>query len=583
MSSEESPANAGPPKSEETPAAAAEVVASSTDEAAPAAAAESTPASSPPPSEDTPAAAASPPPATTTTTTEEAPAATQEPASPATTTDASTAEAEGSADADVGEEPTSPSVAAAAAIEPIVTPRVVIVTGASSGIGLHVARVLCAKGHDVILGCRNQQKTERALEKIRKDNPDAKATFMQLDLADLESIRKFASNFRASGKQLSVLINNAGVTLGMNTKDTRREYTADNFELMMGTNHLGHFLLTNLLLDDLKKTASEGGDARVVVITSAIHDPQTLKKRTVHPLDLDDLFLSKDGAYSGLQAYKNSKLANVMFVYELARQLGGSGVKANAIDPGTVTSTDLLRHSSGPQKLFQRIVLNSLLRLKKQARTAAQAAIDIYNVAIADEFKDVSGKYIQHGQEAKSSEESLDESAQKRLWELSGRYTRLDGFEPLIAPPPPTPAAPTTGVDVVNGTANKDTEPKNSAEPDAAAKTEENDAAADKGDDKDRGKADGEISRGTAEGDDATTEKIENQANEAKPDVTAGNNDAAVAQDAKTTGVEETKSPAPEANGEQGDRVEETAAKKEDAGKIVNGVDAAAEESKTES
>jgi light-dependent protochlorophyllide reductase len=352
---------------------------------------------------------------------------------------------------------------------PTQTPRVVIVTGASSGIGYHVARLLSVAGHDVILACRNEQKANRAVEKIVKEKEDARATYMHLDLADMESIRKFAAAFQATGKQLSVLVNNAGVT--MNVKDTQRQYTKDNFELTMGTNHLGHFLLTNLLLNDLKKTAADGGDARVVVVTSLIHDPAVSKKTgVVHPINLDDLFLFNEASYSGLQAYKNSKLANVMFAYELARQLADSGVKVNAVDPGFVPSTELLRHSSGVQKFYARYILHGLLRFRKQTRTGSQAASDICLVAIGDQFKDETGKYIQQGQVVKSSDESLDETKQKQLWELSARYTRLDGFEPLIATRPVDPTPPASP-SVANGSSStetkqgdKDTDTKNAPE-----------------------------------------------------------------------------------------------------------------------
>jgi len=133
--------------------------------------------------------------------------------------------------------------------------KTIIVTGASSGIGFEVARVLCEGGNDVILACRSEERANRSVEKIKKQNPSALATYMHLDLASLESVRKFVDDFHAADKKLTVLVNNAGVF--QNMKDTRRQFTKDNFELAMGTNHLGHFLLTTLLLDDLKKSATE--------------------------------------------------------------------------------------------------------------------------------------------------------------------------------------------------------------------------------------------------------------------------------------------------------------------------------------
>lgn len=315
------------------------------------------------------------------------------------------------------------------------TGRVIIVTGASSGLGYETARYLCEGGNDVILACRDDEKAKRAIDKIKQQNPNALATYMQLDLSSLDSIRKFVGEFHATGKKLHVIVNNAG--LALNFKDVKRQYTADGFELTIGTNHLGPFLLTNLLLDDLKK-AGESGDARVVVVTSALHDPRCCKRtRNLQPLDTENLLLFNEGSYNGLQAYKNSKAANIMFTYELARKLSGSGVKVNAVCPGNIPCTDLLRNAGNAEKLFSRCVLHGVLRFTKMTRTIPQGAQFICSVATDDKYKDVTGKYIKEGQEASSSEETQSEEVQTKLWELSGRYTSLDGYEPLAPPPRP--------------------------------------------------------------------------------------------------------------------------------------------------
>lgn len=316
------------------------------------------------------------------------------------------------------------------------TGRVVIVTGASSGLGFETARYLCEGGNDVILACRDEEKTNRAIARIKQQNPNALANYMHLDLANLESIRKFADEFHSGGKQLNVLVNNAGVAL--NFKDTKRQYTKDNFELTMGTNHLGPFLLTNLLLDDLKKAASGGGEARIVIVTSSLHDPKASKKtRNLQPIDWDDFFLFKDGSFNGLQAYKNSKAANIMFAYELDRRLVDSGVKVNAVCPGIVPCTDLLRNASGAQKLFARYILHGVLRFAKLTRSVPQGAASISALATDEKFKDVTGKYFKELLESTPSEEASNADLQARLWELSGRYTSLEGYEPLAVPPPP--------------------------------------------------------------------------------------------------------------------------------------------------
>jgi light-dependent protochlorophyllide reductase len=335
------------------------------------------------------------------------------------------------------------------------TGRVVIVTGATSGLGYETARYLCEGGNDVILACRDEEKARRAIDKIKQQNPNALATYLHLDLAKLESVRRFVDEFHATGKRLNVLINNAGVAL--NFRDIKRQYTVDGFELTMGTNHLGPFLLTNLLLDDLKKVAgTTAGDARVIFVTSTLHDPKSCKRtRNLQPIDLEDLMLFKAESFSGLQAYKNSKAANILVAYELARKLESYGVKVNAVCPGNVPGTSLLRYASGPEKVFYRCVLHGMLRFTKLTRSVPQAASYICSAATDDKYKDVTGKYIREGQETSSSEETLNEELAKTLWDLSGRYAGLDGYEPLAPPPrpaddqsnstPPQPSSPPAG------------------------------------------------------------------------------------------------------------------------------------------
>jgi len=322
------------------------------------------------------------------------------------------------------------------------TGRVIIVTGANSGIGYETARYLCEGGNDVILACRTEEKANRAIEKIKRLNPSALATYMNLDLNDLESIQKFVDDFHATEKKLHVLINNAGMV--PNTKDAKKKYVENtNFETTVSSNHLGPFLLTNLLLDDLKKGGEDGGDARIINVTCSIHDPESVKKRNKHhrkelqPLDLENFFLFNESTYSGWQAYKNSKLMNVMFTYELAKQLEGSGVTANCVCPGYVPGTELMKSNSKINRLFARVVLDGMLRFTKMTRSVAQAALQVCNLATEEKFKEETGKYFKDGAAVKSSEESLNEENQKKLWELSGGYMKMEGFEPIEVPPPP--------------------------------------------------------------------------------------------------------------------------------------------------
>lgn len=211
---------------------------------------------------------------------------------------------------------------------PYVSGKVAIVTGANSGIGYETVRALAGKGGRVIMACRSMEKGEAALEKIRAEQPDGAAELMGLDLADLSSVRRFAEEFLKSHDRLHLLINNAGVM--MMPKLSR---TADGFEMQIGTNHLGHFALTGLLLEAISRTPG----ARVVTVSSLMH--------RLGRMHFDNL--NADKSYSPLGAYTASKLANLLFTYELQRRFESANVEAIAIasHPG-FTATNLQRHSA---------------------------------------------------------------------------------------------------------------------------------------------------------------------------------------------------------------------------------------------
>lgn len=317
------------------------------------------------------------------------------------------------------------------------TGRVIIITGANSGIGFEAAKKLCEAGNDVILACRDEVKGKAAVENILKENPNALATYLQLDLADMASIRKFVEDFHALGKKLNVLVNNAGLFL--KSDDRVRQFTKDNFELTMGTNHLGPFLLTHLLLEDLKKTGKETGDSRIVMVSSSLHDVNERMNRGSSVLDLDNFFLDKEGTYSGQQAYKNSKVAMVMSTYSLAQQLEGTGVSVTCMNPGFIPTTDLSRHASSVARFMLRYLMAPMFKLAKITRTVDHGSKMIVDLSISEKYQGVSGKYFDDFEEKESSEESRDEDLQKRLYELSARYCCLDGYEALTAPAPPPP------------------------------------------------------------------------------------------------------------------------------------------------
>ena len=207
---------------------------------------------------------------------------------------------------------------------PVTQQRVAMITGGNSGIGFATASKLAAKGFHVILVSRNQQTSARAIARMRADNPNASVESIPLDLASFAAVRQCAAAFQAKGYPLHILINNAG---GFDP-GKQASFSADGFELTLATNHLGHFLLTNLLLDDLKRSAP----ARVITVSSQLHIPGYGGGK---PPDFDYDNLKGEKYYNANIFYRNSKLANMWFVYELQRRLTGTGVTSNAVCPAS--------------------------------------------------------------------------------------------------------------------------------------------------------------------------------------------------------------------------------------------------------
>jgi NAD(P)-dependent dehydrogenase (short-subunit alcohol dehydrogenase family) len=207
------------------------------------------------------------------------------------------------------------------------TGKIVIVTGANSGLGFEDTRALAKKGASVVMACRSIDKAEDAARRIRAEHPAADLTIMPLDLASLDSVRQFAQDFAQRYKTLNLLINNAGVM----ALPHRRE-TADGFEMQIGTNHLGHFALTGLLMPLIASTPG----ARVVSVSSGAH--------RYSRINFDDLQAEK--SYGRWPAYGQSKLANLLFTYELQRRFEAAGMDAIAVaaHPG-YANTHLQRHS----------------------------------------------------------------------------------------------------------------------------------------------------------------------------------------------------------------------------------------------
>jgi NAD(P)-dependent dehydrogenase (short-subunit alcohol dehydrogenase family) len=220
------------------------------------------------------------------------------------------------------------------------TKRRIVITGGNTGIGMATAANLCARGHAVIIACRNQTKAQEAIERIRAQQPDADIEARSLDLASFASIRRFAEQLMADFSTIDVLINNAGAY------PTRQQFTEEGFEFQFGVNYLGHVLLTQLLLPALGGSS----DARIVHLSSIMHN--------LGKIDFSSFKGRK--RYSGTSAYGQSKLANLLFSNELAKRLPAS-ITSNAVHPGGVDS-DIYRELPSALHWFLRLFLISTKR-----------------------------------------------------------------------------------------------------------------------------------------------------------------------------------------------------------------------------
>jgi NAD(P)-dependent dehydrogenase (short-subunit alcohol dehydrogenase family) len=286
--------------------------------------------------------------------------------------------------------------------------KVIIVTGANSGIGFEAAKEFARKGAQTILACRSLDKAEIALEQIKAEIPDAPAEVKELDLADLASVRRFADEFQAEYDRLDVLANNAGIMMNPYSK------TQDGFESQFGTNHLGHFALTGLLVDLLLDTPG----SRVVNVSSNGH--------RFGSIDFDNLMYDNGDGYSPTRAYGRSKLANLLFTYELQRRYEATGADAIAVaaHPGG-SSTNLGRH------LEDRWYYGLYRRLEPViAQSAAMGALPTLRAATDPSI--TGGQYFGPGgfMEQRgypiivtSSDASHDEDVARQLWQVSEELT----------------------------------------------------------------------------------------------------------------------------------------------------------------
>ncbi|XP_028295502.1 retinol dehydrogenase 14b [Gouania willdenowi] len=280
--------------------------------------------------------------------------------------------------------------------------KTVIVTGANSGIGKAVAGELLKLQARVIMACRDLRSAEEAANDLKKAaGPDqGEVVIKHLDLASLRSVRQFCEEISQEEPKIDVLINNAGVYQCPYTK------TEDGFEMQLGVNHLGHFLLTHLLLDVLKSSAP----SRIVVVSSKLY-------KYGH-INFDDLNSEKN--YDKAFCYSQSKLANLLFTLELARQLEGSEVTVNALTPGIVR-TRLGRHVHIPFLAKPLFNLASMVFFKSPLE-GAQTPLYL---ACSPEVEGVSGKCFANCEEEKLMDKATDKEAAKKLWDMSRRMVGL--------------------------------------------------------------------------------------------------------------------------------------------------------------
>ena len=281
--------------------------------------------------------------------------------------------------------------------------KMCLVTGATAGIGYVTALEIARMGATVILLGRNLEKCAAAVKMIREQTGNPEVEFLLADLSSQAQIRAAADKFHKEHDHLDVLVNNAG---GFNLT---RKLSEDGIEMTFAVNHLAYFLLTHLLFDALKRSPS----ARVINVSSGSHYGEHL--------DFNDLQLKR--FYNPMQAYGRSKLANILFTYELARRLEGTHITANALTPGMV-ATDIWKKVNR----WLTPLIDPLIR--RMGQTPLEGAQTSIYLATSPEVNAVSGKYYANKKPIRSSQASYDQEAARRLWDLSLELVGLE--KPLI-------------------------------------------------------------------------------------------------------------------------------------------------------
>jgi NAD(P)-dependent dehydrogenase (short-subunit alcohol dehydrogenase family) len=282
---------------------------------------------------------------------------------------------------------------------PSMSGKTCLVTGATSGIGLVTAAALAGLGAQVVITGRRAERIEEALRRIRSEDPNAAVEHLQADFADLAQVERLTDEFLARFERLDVLVNNAGAYYN------RRHATPyGEMERTLVVNHLAPFLFTQRLLDLLRASAP----ARIVNVASGAH--------IYDSMNFDDLGFRR--GYIGMKAYARSKLANILFTYELARRLQGSGVTANAVHPRQV-ATDIWRTNF--------LLIGPLLKgaIRLTGLTPEQGADTLIYLAASPQVEGVSGKYFVRRKAVRSSPLSYNEEVARRLWQVSAELVGI--------------------------------------------------------------------------------------------------------------------------------------------------------------
>ena len=275
--------------------------------------------------------------------------------------------------------------------------KTVLITGGTSGIGKATAVALAAMGANVVITGRNAERGEAAVEEIKGQSTNADVELILADLCVQSEVRRLAETFLARHDRLDVLVNNAGVVL------SKRTETPDGIEMTLAINHLAPFLLTNLLLDRLKQSAP----SRVITVSS--------EAQRWGSMDFGDLQSRR--RYRGFPVYGMTKLANIMFTYELAERLKGTGVTANCLHPGSV-GTNFGQNNRGAMAFFFRT-------FKPFMRSPEQGADTLIWLASSPEVGGISGKYFSDRKEIEAKDIAYDPDVRRRLWEISEDLTGL--------------------------------------------------------------------------------------------------------------------------------------------------------------